>query len=144
MQMAAVDSELAHDLDRGVRALTSVLRREMRAGLSLPALYVLVRLRDEGPQRVTDLAAAEQVTQPAMTALVGRLERRGLLTRGPDPDDGRVVRVTITPDGARLLDEVRARRAQRLAERVESLSPEHREALRRAVPALLALTDPTR
>jgi DNA-binding MarR family transcriptional regulator len=91
---------------------------------------------------VTDLAAAEQVTQPAMTALVGRLERRGLVLRGADADDGRVVRVAITDDGARLLDEVRARRSERLAARVESLSPEHREALRRAVPAILALTDP--
>ena len=50
-----------------------------------------------------------------MTSQVLRtLEKRGLVTRSPDPADARVKRLAVTPDGARL-----ARRAQTAVEKAD-------------------------
>ncbi|MCW2507064.1 MAG: Transcriptional regulator, MarR family [Modestobacter sp.] len=62
--------ELAAQLDDvvfGVRRLT-----QDRSGLSLTAEATLTTLRRSGPSRLTDLAVTEGVSQPAITALVGR------------------------------------------------------------------------
>src|SRR4051794_32607342 len=86
-------------LEQSVSRLAHVLLRESSAGLSRTAASVCARLRDAGPQRVTDLAAWESVAQPSMTALVGRLEEQGLVARRHDPSDGRVVLVELTDGG---------------------------------------------
>src|SRR4051812_21152687 len=105
-------ADLPADLDRRLAALWRTVGRGGYADLSRTATSVLAALRDGGPQRVTVLAAAEGVAQPTMTNLVVRLERRGLVERGSDPDDARAVRVAITPQGRERLE---ARRAARVA-----------------------------
>ncbi|MFD0891191.1 MarR family winged helix-turn-helix transcriptional regulator, partial [Streptosporangium algeriense] len=57
--------------------------------MSFTTLGVLHTLAGRGPMRLSELKASEQVTQPAITQLVTRLERDGLVERRPDPTDGR-------------------------------------------------------
>src|SRR3954468_14245768 len=92
-----VVTEMAEALDDRVRKLARIVRHNVDYGLSLTSATVLARLSEAGPQRVTDLASLELVAQPTMTALVGRLEARGLVARARDAADGRVVTVTLTP-----------------------------------------------
>ena len=109
------------------------------SGLSMTAATTLSTLERNGPSRLTALAAREGVTQPAMTQLITRLADAGLVCREPDPDDGRVVLVTITDEGRATLVRRRARRAETLAVILAQLGPEHRAALAAALPALDAL-----
>jgi len=109
------------------------------SGLSMTAATTLSTLERNGPSRLTALAAREGVTQPAMTQLITRLADAGLVCREPDPDDGRVVRVTITDEGRATLGRRRARRAEKLTVILAQLDPEHRAALAAALPALDAL-----
>lgn len=102
----------AEALERGITALWTMLLRGTSSEVSRTALSVLARVRDAGPQRVTALATHESVAQPMMTALVGRLQARGLVERGEEPGDGRAVRVAITAAG---LEALGARRAERSA-----------------------------
>jgi DNA-binding MarR family transcriptional regulator len=95
----------------------------------------LRRLDDEGPLRITALAAAELVAQPTMTVLVRRLEQDGLVARTPDPLDARAVRVALTDAGRDELASVRASRAAVLQERLDRLDPDKRAALAAALPA---------
>ena len=119
-------------------------------GLSLTAAATLASIERSGPQRLTALAAREGVTQPAMTQLISRLEDAGQVRRESDPDDGRVVLVTITDAGRTTLAYRRDSRATRLAVILAQLSPDHLAALDAARPALDALAsvprddDPTR
>jgi DNA-binding MarR family transcriptional regulator len=119
-------------------------------GLSLTAAATLASIERFGPQRLTALAAREGVTQPAMTQLISRLEDAGQVRRESDPDDGRVVLVTITDEGRSTLAHRRDSRATRLAVILAQLSPDHLVALDAARPALDALAmvprddDPTR
>jgi DNA-binding MarR family transcriptional regulator len=123
------------DLLLAVRAATSD-----RADISLTAAATLARLQREGPARLTDLAAAEGITQPSMTALVTRLAERELVERASDPSDGRAVLLSLTPAGADLLAQRRAARTDRLAPYLAGLSADEMRDIAAAMPALTRLT----
>jgi DNA-binding MarR family transcriptional regulator len=123
------------DLLLAVRSATSD-----RSGLSLTAAATLSRLQREGPARLTELAAAEGITQPSMTALVTRLAEQGLVQRASDPSDGRAVLLSLTPAGADFLAQRRTIRTDRLAPYLAGLSPDERRDIATAMPALNRLT----
>jgi DNA-binding MarR family transcriptional regulator len=109
------------------------------SGLSLTAAATLATLERFGPCRLTWLATREGVTQPAMTQLIARLQEAGLVDRAADPADGRVVQVRLTAEGQAMLARRRAVRAERLAGMLAGLSPDERDALAAALPAMDAL-----
>ena len=57
------------------------------------------------PLSPTVIAERLLVTTASVTSLLDTLERRGLVTRAPDPDDRRKVLVTLTSQGRRAVDE---------------------------------------
>ena len=65
------------------------------------ALSVLVFA---GPQSLSELASAEQVTLPTMSKLVATMEKDGLVRRERDPGDGRVVRLHGTAKARRMAE----------------------------------------
>ncbi|MBO0847519.1 MAG: MarR family transcriptional regulator, partial [Nocardioides sp.] len=67
-------TEFALTLERLVRLLRELASS---ADLSPTVVAVLGRLDGSGPLRLTELARLTGVTQPAMTQLVGRMERDG-------------------------------------------------------------------
>ncbi|MET7422017.1 MarR family transcriptional regulator [Dactylosporangium sp. NPDC005555] len=124
-------------LSTAVERLFSLLRRELPPNdISLTAASTLRRLELEGPRRLTELAAAEGVTQPAMTQLAQRLERDGLAERAPDATDGRVVLVRVTDAGRDLLARRRAVRAAHLSALLSRLSADDEALIAAALPAL--------
>lgn len=131
----AID-DLGSQLERRVALVTQLLRAHVPRGRSVGALLTLRRLDADGPQRVTDLAAAELVAQPTMTALVNRLVQDGLVCKSPHATDARVVLVEITEDGRRQLADLRAARADVLQTRLDRLDDDARAALAAALPAL--------
>ncbi len=115
-------------------------------GLTAPRASVLSVLVFRGPVTMSALAEAEQVRPPTITRLVDGLERRGLVRRVGDRDDGRVQLVEATAAGKRLLQKGRARRVARLARGVASLSADDQRVLARAADlmeqALLVTFEP--
>jgi DNA-binding MarR family transcriptional regulator len=78
-------------------AILMVRHLAYRTGLGLTANMTLGTLNREGPARVTVLAAAANIGQPAMTELVQRLERQSLVTRVEDPEDRLAELLTALP-----------------------------------------------
>ena len=107
--------------------------------VSLTSALALSRLNEQGPIRLTTLAAAEGISQPSMTQLIQRLERQGLATRIDDPEDGRVALVSITNAGRALMDDRRRDRRDRLAELLMALSPEDEATLTLAMHVALPI-----
>jgi DNA-binding MarR family transcriptional regulator len=105
--------------------------------ISFTTASTLSRLDQDGPRRLTSLAAEEGVAQPSMTQLVQRLERQGLVERTRDAGDRRLVWVGITDAGRRLLADRRRARAAELADLLATLPPEEEAALGSAVLAAL-------
>jgi DNA-binding MarR family transcriptional regulator len=134
-------TRLAEALELNVTRLSHALGRGSAPQLSRTSASVLARLREAGPQRVTDLAALEAVAQPSMTTLVTRLERQGLVERRADPADRRAVLVAATGEGEQVLAQRREARAAALAARLAGLDAGEREALTAALDALQKLND---
>jgi DNA-binding MarR family transcriptional regulator len=132
----SVARALAADFERIVGLFRSL---SLPSELSMNSATTLASIERFGPQRLTLLAASEDMTQPAMTQLVNRLEEAGLMRREASPDDRRIVLVTITEAGRATLARRRAVHAERLAGILAELSPAHQQALAVAVPALDAL-----
>ena len=124
--------------------LFSVLRRgevnrETAGELTLAQLSILVTLLDQGPIRMTELAAHERVRTPTTTVAIRRLEKLGLVKRSRDPSDLRAVLVEITPKGhAQHAESLAARRAS-LANMLRKLSPEDVAVLESALGPLTRL-----
>ena len=111
-----------------------------RGGFSSAALSTLDTLDRLGPQRISDLAARERISQPGMTGLITRLADDGLVQRVQDPADGRVTRASLTDPGRARIDGLRAERQDQLAGLVERLGAADQRALAAAAPALARLT----
>jgi DNA-binding MarR family transcriptional regulator len=76
-------------------------------GLQAHEFDVLAALRRSGdPFELTagELCALTYVTSGTMTSRLDRLTARKLVSRHPDPADGRIVRVRLTATGRRRLD----------------------------------------
>ena len=127
--------ELSTAADRFHSAAIHALRyarREDDAGVSPARLSALSVLVFGGPKTIGELAAAEQVRPPTMSAIVDGLEEDGLAKRAPDPSDRRLVRVQASAKGKRVLHRARERRIAALTERLSSLEPDEIETVRRA------------
>jgi DNA-binding MarR family transcriptional regulator len=142
IQLTADTTPLATQLERRVARLTQLLRANARSRSGVAALLTLRRLDDEGPLRITDLAAAELVAQPTMTGIVRRLEQDGFVTRTPDPGDARAARIALSDAGRDELAAVRAARAAVLQERLDRLDDDARAALVAALEPLDQLLSP--
>lgn len=122
--------------DRLHSAAIHLLRRlrveDKALGLSGPRTSALSVIVFRGPLTMSALAEAEQVRPPTMTRLVAALERRGLVRRVSDAQDGRVQRVETTAAGRQLLHRGRALRVARLAESIAQLSKDDQAVLARA------------
>jgi DNA-binding MarR family transcriptional regulator len=88
-----------------------------------------------------DLCHVEQVQPPTMTRIVAALVEAELVVREPDPADGRVAWVRVTPQGRRLLERSRRRKEAYLAKALRSLEPEDLRTLETAAEILERLTD---
>ncbi|MFJ1596822.1 MarR family winged helix-turn-helix transcriptional regulator [Streptomyces sp. NPDC088261] len=118
-EFLALERELAVFLRRA-RANSGEMAREVHPELEPAAYGLLVRLEESGSQRATALAGYFGVGKATMSRQLRALEELGLVTREPDPADGRASLVRITDEGLARFRQVRdARRdmyVRRLAE----------------------------
>ncbi|MFI6443583.1 MarR family winged helix-turn-helix transcriptional regulator [Kitasatospora sp. NPDC050543] len=76
-------------------------------GIGRGEFDVLATLRrSDAPYTLSprELTASLMLTTGGMTGRLDKLERAGLVTRSPDPNDRRGLRVTLTPTGLELID----------------------------------------
>ena len=135
--------ELAAELILQSGRLIRLIAAQASTGMSATGSRTLARLEESGPARITDLAAAEHVAQPTMTALVDRMERAGYVRRQQHAVDGRVVLVAITDAGRAQRARGRHAMAEVLAPRLRRLSVEQREQLSRHARVLADLMEDT-
>src|ERR1700761_2311988 len=92
------DSDIVEGIAEALRVGATLGVRHLARGTSLTSRNVLAALAAEGPSRLTALATATGIAQPAMTQLVGRMDREGLVVRLIDPEDGSATMVALYDD----------------------------------------------
>ena len=120
--------------------LTRLVYQHVEVGVPRSEAGILARL-EEAPRRIGALAEAESLAQPTVTLVVQRLEQMGLVTRRPDPADGRATLISLTPPGQAKLGEIRAAYRTFLRERLGRLPDQDLEALVRSLAAMTDLID---
>jgi len=141
MQHGSVPARSRHldDIAEALPQRASALTRLFLARTDLPLSRTetaVLRAVFTRPQRITELAAGEGVTQPAITRVVNRLVDNGWVTRDGHPGDGRVVMVRITPAGRELFETVRAEYRALVHEEMAALDDDDIETLARAIDVL--------
>lgn len=139
-----LDVEPLHVLSR-VGRLAAVLD-ERRAdafvghglqGYEFDVLSVLRRSGEPFERTAGELATLTHVTSGTMTSRLDRLVARDLVTRRPDPSDGRLVRVRLTQPGRQRVDAAFAQLLRSERDLLATLDTEERVALADALRSLL-------
>ena len=101
------------------RALVAVAARslaDLAEDVTLAQYRALVELAARGPQRPADLASALGVDRSTATRMCDRLVRKQLVQRRRISADRRGVRISLTPAGRALVEEVTRRRRVEIAQ----------------------------
>ena len=96
-----------HGLALGLRAAYLTMHRRANAefahlGLTADQFVILTALAEADGVTQKELARRTASDANTMSEMLGRLERRGLVTRERDADDGRARRVSLTECGREL------------------------------------------
>ncbi len=105
-------------------------------GLTLPQMHTLEILGAAGQLRMKELAEKMGITTGALTVMVDRLVRAGLVARQPNPEDRRSIRVALTPEGEKYFVEHHQLHRQLTQELANALEPEELSALLAIIPKL--------
>jgi DNA-binding MarR family transcriptional regulator len=118
-----IEEQIVVALRRIVRAIDLQSRRMVEAcGLTGPQLVVLREVAPLGSASISTLARSVSLSQPTVSGILERLEKRGLVRRERSEQDRRAVFVSLTPEGDRILHEAPSLlqdRFQRELERLE-------------------------
>jgi DNA-binding MarR family transcriptional regulator len=76
--------------------------RFVELNITLGQSFVLFRLLEDDGSSVKDIAAAVQLDPPAITGLVDRLAKEGLVERQTDPNDRRTTKIYLTDRGRKV------------------------------------------
>lgn len=80
-----------------------------RIDLTLPQYSLLHQLILWGTVSMTEISTHLQITKPAVTNLVDRLEEKKYLKRIPHAKDRRVILLEILPKGKKIIAEIQGR-----------------------------------
>jgi len=119
--------------------LAGKLVRQLRRSATIPAAYrVLAMLDDIGPVGISQLAAADGISQPTMSTQVAALVQDGYVAKAPHPSDARAQVLSLTDAGRAYLQTNR----ERIAAVVQGRLSTHSEAdIATAIAVLTSLTE---
>jgi DNA-binding MarR family transcriptional regulator len=94
-----------------------------------------------GPRGMAELARCFGVEKAALTGLVDRAERRGLVQRSPVPGDRRALAVTLTVSGHEVATAFHADATAELEDLLAPLGADERTNFRRAMTEIITASE---
>lgn len=132
-------------LNRAVDSLTASLNQGLAdQGITPAQLAVLEALLHLGPLSAGELGRALLRSNPNVSLVLDNLERDQLVRRERSDQDRRVVRVSLTPQGRRLIQRVFPAHASRIADLMGALTADEQEQLARLCKKLGLAAQQTR
>ncbi len=131
------DSELAEDTRALYAALSELIRiyqfrdrdRICCYDVSVTQCYALEALVDENGMTMNSLAAHLYLDKSTTSRVVDALERKGYIKRSTDTEDGRSIRVHVTPEGRALHSRIVAGILKEERELLSEFRPEVRQSM---------------
>lgn len=111
---------------------------ERRTGLTNAQLFLLRQLADTDAMSVNELAARARTGQNAVSTVLSRLARNGLVRKTHSPEDARCVSVSLTRRARQLLLRAPTPPTTTLLESIDALGPRDVRALASGLGALMS------
>jgi MarR family transcriptional regulator, 2-MHQ and catechol-resistance regulon repressor len=117
-------------LGKAFRALKRHAERSLEGiDMNLSDFAILELLLNRGPQPLSTIGQRIELTSGSVTTAVDRLEERGFVKRGNDPNDRRTRIVSLTPEGRKCISRIFGHHKEALDRAAEGLSKSERETL---------------
>jgi DNA-binding MarR family transcriptional regulator len=129
-----------------VPPLWSTIRNHIRTvatgnfELTVEQFHILRYVR-RGTRSISELAAAKNISRPAISQAVDLLVNRGLLTRVQSTQDRRFVELNLTPAGNNLLDAVFKDTRDWMKERMKNLRADELDQIINAMGVLKKMAE---
>ncbi len=118
------------------RERMDMFRRWVAGSLSIVHLHVLTILESDAPLSMGKLAESLDVSIASATGIIDRMEQRGLVERGQQADDRRVVLVRPTVAGLAVFTDLDEHRRAGVAKLLEHLTAAELAALLKGLRAM--------
>jgi DNA-binding MarR family transcriptional regulator len=128
-----LDASACYTYIQLIRTSDELLARDERILASLGIRHgrlklLMMLMKCQGDTTPASLAEKTGVTRATISGLLDGLEKEGLVKRQHDPQDRRLIRVSLTPAGKTLLDKVRPAYSRWFTSLIEPLTePERTE-----------------
>jgi MarR family transcriptional regulator, 2-MHQ and catechol-resistance regulon repressor len=116
---------------KAYRAMESVDKRSI-AGLGIGGISDFALLEvvlHKGPTPINEIGRKVGLTSGSITAAVDRAQTKGWIVRIPDSADRRVIRIDLTGEGKRVIEESLKHHAETLEDAASVLDPAERSTL---------------
>ena len=137
-----IEDEIVAAIRRIIRAIDLHSRRLVdRHDLTGPQLAILREAERLASPSTGALARAVHLSQPTVTGILNRLERRGLVRRERAAEDRRSVIITVTDAGRRLLREAPSLLQERFRDELARLAEWERLTLLASLQRIASMMD---
>lgn len=110
-------------------------------GITVPQLLTLQEAARIGKASPSALGREIHISRSTMTGILGRLEKRGLISRLPDPTDRRRMVVNVTDEGSALLKRTPSLLQERFHQELAALEKWEHTTLLAALQRIAAMMD---
>jgi len=114
--------KLSEDIFRSIRLV--IPPEWLASDMTVAQLRVLLLLYSEGPNRMGSIASAIGTTLSTTTGTVDILVKKGLVVRGDDPEDRRLVICDLSPQGQEIINLMWVLGQQQMEKLLQGLSLE--------------------
>ena len=137
-QTFVIEDSLGYLVNRMARLMAHELGERIRpAGVAIGQWAVLLFLWARDGMTQAELSRVVAIEPPTMVRTIDRMARDGLVTRAPDPEDGRLSRIYLTERARSLSVELVPLAAAINEEILQRLTASEARALRRLLTKLL-------
>ena len=110
--------------------LYKTISRPIKHQLITPGgMFVLGSLKRNGVQSMSDIGKCLAMPKPHVTVLVDKLIEEGYVERQNDPNDRRIVNISITEKGMEVFQEIKQTLAENMKIKLLNLTVEDKEIL---------------
>ncbi|ESR68498.1 MarR family transcriptional regulator [Pseudomonas aeruginosa VRFPA05] len=132
-----LDDQIGFILRQANQRYAALFANGIGNGLTPTQWAALVRLGETGPCPQNQLGRLTAMDAATIKGVVERLDKRGLIQRSADPDDGRRLLVSLSPAGRAELEAGLAAAREINRQALASLSPQEQETLRALLARLI-------
>ena len=112
-----------------------------RVDLTLPQYTLLYQLMLLGTVSMTEISSRLEITKPAVTNLVDRLEEKNFLKRIPHAEDRRVILLEILPKGKKIITEIQGQSLDLLLKAYDQFNEKEHQIISRFYAAVSTVMD---